>query len=362
MHATPHPIPPARGVRPACVFALLATAVLVYAPGARALTPATMVVERQTVPVEQVLDGVIEPTQESTVAAQTSGRVIALPYDVDDRVPAGAVIVRLTDETQRAALAQAQAGAREAQARLAEAQTAYQRTADLYRRKSVSSQDMDRARADLDAAKARVSQAAAAVDAARQQLDYTVIKAPYGGVVVSRHVELGETVSPGQPLMTGYASGRMRVVVHVPQEVAGALRKPPAGASGPRILLDDGRVIPAAHVLFSPYADPATHTFRVRLDLPENTPGIFPGTFVKVAFTTARAQRLLVPASALAVRGEVRAVYVAAGHGVFELRQVRTGRVRGGHIEVLSGLRPGERIAVDANAAAATVLGRAARQ
>ncbi len=330
------------------LYALFA-ALLLASGGASAQAPASIVTARTAIAVEQTLDGVIEPAQQATVAAQTGGRVAELPYDVDDYVEAGSVIVRFTDDVQRAALAQAKAAAREAEARLVEAKAAFRRIDDLYRRNAVSRQDLDRARADLSAAQARSAQARAAIDSATQELDYTVVRAPFSGVVVRRHVEIGETVVPGQPLMTGYSAERLRAVAQVPQAVARALRDR-AGASA-RVLLDDGREILADGLVFSPYADAMTHTFRVRADLPAGTTGILPGTFVKVAFPVGTAERLLVPVSALAVRGEVRAVYVLDDSARPRMRQVRTGRTRGDQVEILSGLGVGERVAVDARAA-----------
>ena len=97
------------------------------------------------------------------MAAQTSGRVAAILYDVNDFVPAGAVIVRLRATEQRAGLLQAQAGLREATAREAEAQTRYQRIADMYDRKVVAKATLDEATANRDAAVARLAAAKAAL-------------------------------------------------------------------------------------------------------------------------------------------------------------------------------------------------------
>src|SRR5688572_1431567 len=97
----------------------------------------------ENMPLERRLDGVIEAVNQGTVAAQTAGRVTEILYDVNDFVPAGAVIVRLRATEQRAGLLQAEAALREAQAREAEAQTRYQRIADMYERKLVARAQFD---------------------------------------------------------------------------------------------------------------------------------------------------------------------------------------------------------------------------
>ncbi|MCL4721837.1 MAG: biotin/lipoyl-binding protein, partial [Gammaproteobacteria bacterium] len=71
---------------------------------------ATEIVTLRTVPVERQLDGIVEAVDQATIAAQTAGRVAEILYDVNDAVPAGAVLVRLRSTEQRAGLAQAEAG------------------------------------------------------------------------------------------------------------------------------------------------------------------------------------------------------------------------------------------------------------
>src|SRR6185312_10526115 len=92
-------------------------------------TLSTLVIQPERIEVERKLDGLVEAVNQGTVAAQTSGRVAEILYDVNDFVPAGAVIIRLRSTEQRAGLLQAEAALREATAREAQAQTRYQRIA-----------------------------------------------------------------------------------------------------------------------------------------------------------------------------------------------------------------------------------------
>lgn len=284
------------------------------------------------------LDGVIEAVQQSTVSAQTSGTVQALPFDVDDSVAAGALIVQLEDSEQQARLAQAQAAMAEAQAGAVDARQRYERIQTVHERGLVSRQELDQARNALNAAQARVERAKAALAEARQQLDYTRIVAPYGGILTERHVELGEAVNPGQPLLSGLSLEQLRVVVDLPQRYAAAARADRRA----RVTLADGRVLETGTMTFYPYANPATHTFRLRMALTEPNNALFPGMLVKVAVPVSVRQALWVPLSSLIHRSEVRAVFVLDDRGQPRLRQVRTGVREGDRIEILAGLDEGE--------------------
>ncbi len=300
-------------------------------------------VQRRTLPDEQVLDGVIEAVNRSTVSAQTAGRVEEIMVDVNDFVPQGAPIVRIRNIEQRAGLEQAQASLREAQARFIEAEAEYQRIRSVYEKQLVSKAQMDSATAAFNAAKARLEAAEAGVTQARESLGYTIINAPYSGIVLERHVELGESIQPGKPLMTGFSLDELRVVVNVPQRLIGPVRQ----HSQARVLpLNGGNSIAAEKLIFFPYADPQSNVFKVRVYLPKKTGGLYPGMFVKTAFRIGEAQRLTIPRPALVQRGEVSAVYVVK-EGQVNLRQVRPGRTESDQVEILAGLEAGEQVALD---------------
>jgi RND family efflux transporter MFP subunit len=333
----------------AVAVAVLSAAVMagpdrVPAPASDGL--ATMPVTAQAAPTERVLDGTVEAVNQSTVSAQTAGRVEAIYFDVNDTVPAGALIIRIRSTEQAASLTQAQAALKEATAREAEAQTRYERIADMYQRKVVAKATYDEASAARDAAVARLIAARAGLEAAREGVAYTEIRAPYPGVVTQKHVQVGEAVAPGTPLMTGASLDELRVVAEIPQSVIDPVRSARKAA-----VYADGRRIEATGITIFPAAQPETNTFRARIDLPQGVQGLAPGMFVKVGLIVGEAERMLVPRSAVVQRSEMRGVYVVAPGGRVSLRQVRLGHARGGQVEVLAGLADGERIALDPVAA-----------
>jgi multidrug efflux pump subunit AcrA (membrane-fusion protein) len=111
------------------------------------------------------------------------------------------------------------------------------------------------------------------VTQARESLGYTTINAPYSGIVLQRHVQLGETVQPGKPLMTGFSLDELRVVANVPQRLIVPVRQyKQAGYC----LTNGGKGIAAEKMTFFPYADPQSNVFKVRIYLPRKTEGSLP--------------------------------------------------------------------------------------
>ncbi len=311
---------------------------------------AATVVHAQPSRSQQVWDGVVEAVQQTTITAQTNARVVELPYEVNDVVAKGAVLVRFSDVEQKSARDAARAQIASAQATYQDAQASYERVAAIYAQGYVSTAQMDQQRAARDAAKAALEAAHAQLAEVGQQLDYTVLRAPFAGIVTRRYVHVGQAVQAGPPspqqLIELQALDDLRVNVRVPQGAVEAIRRYRAA----EVLPAGGRRIPVSTVEVFPYADPATHTFNVRLQLPAGDLGLYPGMTVKVAFATGEAERMLVPASALVQRGELVAVYVIGDHGV-TLRQLRIGNRDGDQVEVLAGLDDGERVARDPQAA-----------
>ena len=310
---------------PNAALGLLAT--LLVACGAKApVTDVPPVPPLHTLPVGSAGDaggqgweGVVEAVRQAVISSQTTGRVSRLEADVNDHVAAGAVLARLTAVEQQAGAEAARAQLKSAEAMLVEAEARYRRLADLVARQLVSRADHDVARAARDSALAVRDAARAQVQQAEQQAAYTVVRAPYAGIVSARHVEADEVVVPGKPLFAFYAPGALRIE---------------AGA-----------------VTVYPSADPETHSVTVRVQLPAMNPAPQPGVTARVVFPAGKAEApLRLPAAAVVQRGEVSAVYVVNGRDV-SLRQLRLGERRGADVVVIAGLARGEQVATDPVAA-----------
>jgi hypothetical protein len=167
--------------------------------------------------------------------------------------------------------------------------------------------------------------------------------------VTKRFVTVGESVSPGTPLMSGLSLDDLRVVVDVPQSLADAVR----GRQSAWVDVD-GTQVPAETVTVFPIADALSNTFRARVLLPKGTAVARPGMFVNVVFATSSSEQLLVPQRAVIERGELIGVYVLDADNRPQLRQVKLGRrLPDGRVEILTGVDEGERLVRDPAAALA---------
>lgn len=340
-----------RGLRSGLAAALLALAACggdAPATGdAVAGLPASFVVGTSDVAGGTAWDGVVQAVEQAVLSAQTAGRVAALAADVDQRVAAGAVLLRLTGEEQQAGVRAAEAQLASAEARALDAAARFRRASELVGRQLISRDEFDQIQAAHSAADAARDAAQAQVADARQQLSYVTVRAPYAGIVAARHVELGEAVAPGSPLFTLYSPRQLRLEVQIPQGDAEAVRALPAAS----VMLPGGREVQAASVTVYPAADPQAHSTTVRVQLPAMDSPPRPGQALKVRFAGARGPAgIWLPESAVVLRGELAATYVVQADTVL-LRQLRLGRRADGRVEVIAGLVAGEAVATDPLAA-----------
>ncbi len=307
--------------------------------------PVATVIE-QPILQEQLFDATVEAVNQSTVSAQMAGRIESIAVDVNDYVAKDAVILRFRSPEQRAGVDAAQAVLRETLARRTEAETQFARLQAVYDKHLVAKSALDKGSADLKAAKARLDAAQAGLAQAQDQLSHTEVRAPYSGIVVKRYVQIGESVNPGQALITGLSLDSLRVVADIPQSLIEAVR----GRNAAHVFLPgpDQAMVAVSGLTVFPYADPQTHTFKVRVNLPGGLHDIYPGMFLKVAFVTGEQTAVLVPVQAVVHRSEVTAVYVVNKSDHIALRQIRVGRRHApASLEVLAGLQVGERVALD---------------
>ena len=305
----------------------------------------TGVVEVREVDLTYSAEAVVEAVRQSTVSAQVSGRIVDIRFDVGDRVKKGEVIVRIDETAASQALAASEAQAGGAQAVLSRARAQLDRSRQLFAQGFISRAALDTAEADFRAAESQVKATMAGAGQAATERSFATVVAPYSGVVSARHVQLGELATPGRPLMTGFDPGSLRVVATV-----ASTQVAPIQASGrARVEIPSrDRWIEARAVAGLPSADPRTHATQVRVELPADVEGIYPGIFARAHFVTGTAPRLMVPRAAVVRRSELTAVYVVDASGRPSLRQVRLGSAADARgVEILAGVRPGERVALE---------------
>lgn len=263
------------------------------------LTMPLLTVAPQAVTDWLTLDGTVSAINQGTVAAQTSGRVSRMLVDVNDQVQAGQPLLEISGKEQFAAVSGAEARLARAKAQQVEAERQLARFQALIAKGVITRAQLDNAQATDRAARAEVNAADAALTQAREAYGYTRILAPYAGVVTKRLVELGETVAPGTPLLSGFSLDTLRVEVELPQSALTLAREP----ADVQVLLPDGRTVTPVKLTRFNYADSQSHAFRLRLDLPPQTAGVLPGMWLKVQLKQGERQVLQVPDRALLRQG-----------------------------------------------------------
>jgi len=350
----------------------------------RGATTEVAVVSARALPAvgggSSVLDatGYVTARRQATVSAKITGKVRTLLIEEGQRVAEGEVLATLDDAEARAevSLRQAQveaarAGLGEIQSALANAEREYERQRELDARKLTSVSALDAARTQAEAQSARLASQQSAVkvaeevlDAARVQLDNTIVRAPFAGVVTVKAAQPGEMISPisagGGSIRTGIGTIVDMDSLEIQVDVSEAyINRVQAGQPVEAVLnaYPDWR-IPAEVIAIVPTADRSKATVKVRIALRSTDARIVPEMGVRVAFleekrgtaatSAAAVQRgVLVPAAAIRQDAGADVIYVVRD-GRAERRAVTLGGAQGDSRQVQTGISAGDSVIVDA--------------
>lgn len=305
---------------------------LVYAqapatPPAQA--PAT--VEVQTVKASS-LDRTIEAvgsliSNESVILTpEIAGRVTEISFEEGREVKQGDVLIRLDDSIYKAQLAQAKAA-------LGLSQSNYQRAEELNRKKigavSVVQETLAKRNADT-----------AAVDLAQAQLDKTVIRAPFDGIIGLRQISTGDYVTAGQALVNLESIDPLKVNFKISEIYLSSLKT----GQAINVLIDafPGREFSGEVYAIDPLIETAGRMVSLRARLPNPEQIMRPGLFARVKLVVERKEgAMMIDEQALNPQGNEQFVYkVVDGKAV--TTKIKIGQRRAGRVEVTEGLKPGD--------------------
>lgn len=270
--------------------------------------------------------GEVEGAREANLAAALGGFVEAVKVHSGDEVKAGQAIAYVDTSTHNA------------QARLTkvEVDDAKRELARLERLgKSVAS-------VRVDAARVRVERANAQHALSRTRQNRAVIRAPFAGVIVDLTVERGEVVGPGAPVARLIQLDPAHVTVSVADRDIANLR---AGSTAQVTAAGSPEPIAGVVKRLEPAADLRTRTFMVEVEVGNPDRKLLAGMIAEVTFRThAGAEAILLPQDLLVTRREGNGVYVVGDGDKAEWRPLKLGAVMGTQIEVLAGLKVGQRV------------------
>ncbi|HXZ89081.1 MAG TPA: efflux RND transporter periplasmic adaptor subunit [Candidatus Binataceae bacterium] len=300
----------------------------------------------EKLPVRREVIGSVQSRVPVEAASRVSARVTEVRVHAGDRVSRDQILVTLDASDLRAQVAQAHGQLTAAQGDLDRAAADKQRFSALFARGSVTAHEHDAAEAAYSDAAGRVAQARAALAAAQAGLEYATVRSPVAGVVVERLTEPGDLAMPGKPLVRLYDENALRVQLEVPEDLAryielGTLLDVTVAGNGVSYHTQVNEIVPAS--------DPSSRIFLIRAPLPSGQ-RLQPGMFARASFTAGAETVLTVPRDAIQEVGQLETARIVSD-GKVETRMVSLGRRLDRRVEVLAGLRAGDRVLLDHPAA-----------
>ena len=299
--------------------------------------------------------GTLRAREAATLSAQVMSRVQQVLVREGDSVKAGQTLVVLDDATFRSATEQAQAAVKAAESQQIAAQTnadlaasTLARYKQLQSQKSVSPQEMDEvtrraeaATAQADALRAQANASKAQLSGSQAMLNYSIVAAPFAGVITGRMIDPGALASPGVPLIQIDSAGPLQLQATVAESAIALVH------TGMKVGISiDGspNVDPSGIVTeIVPAADAPSHSFSIKIDLPPSR-NLRAGMYATAEIPAGSKQAIFAPRSAIVIRGSLSCAYVLDSDNVAQLRYLTLGRSHEDLVEILSGIAPNERL------------------
>lgn len=274
--------------------------------------------------------GALSSKNSSVLSSKVMGRVVYLGAQEGDHVDQGKLLIKIESGEIAAQVFQAQAAYNNAKLQ-------YDRIKRLYDEQASTQMEMDQATLGLETAEAGLK-------AAKAMESYTTIFAPISGQIVEKRINLGEMAMPGQPVIKVEDNKNLRLEVTVNEQDIRNIR--PGQSVNVRIDAMPEKEFKGRVSQVVQASDIRTHSFVVKVDLPANS-GLITGLYGKAFFSTGKREALLVPRAAVVEMSGISGVYIVSTDGNAIFQMVQLGNEQGDDVQVVSGLRAGDRVITD---------------
>ncbi len=301
------------------------------------------------------LTGDIEPGRQVSIVPDLPGKVARIYVEEGDKVKQGQLLAELDTRTAKLGLQQAEAGLAVAQANLHSASKDWERIQELHQKGTISPQQYEKVQLGYQAAKAQLQQAEVALDMGKHQLEVSLMKAPFDGVVTGKNINEGEYINPamggmdpgGSSVVTLMELSKVKIKVNISEK---DMKKVRIGQET-RITVDayPGREFCGKVSKLNPTADPMSRAFKVEIAVPNEDMALKAGTYARVRLCiVVHKDVLLVPEKSVIQRDGMFLLFVADGD-VAGMREVKPGLSSEGVVEIVEGVQEGEKVIVEGN-------------
>ena len=253
-------------------------------------------VEKGTIVVGPILSGELRPQREAKIRAELGGSMLEVHVEEGQTVTRGALLGRIETRTLDDARQSAASAVRNAESQLAVARREVERTEQLVKAGAIASRDLDLATSSVSAGEAQLADAKARLASAERQLGDAVIRAPIGGIVSMKAVNVGDVVSPGTELFTVIDPSSMRLEAAVPSEDLSQLR---IGAAVQFTVRGYDQTFDGRIERIAPQADSTTRQVPLFVTIPNVGGRLVAGLFAEGRVVAQSASGLTVPVNAV---------------------------------------------------------------
>jgi len=308
-------------------------------------------VQERNISEKLIYTGQIEAIKKVNITPDIGGKVSQIYVEEGERVQKDRLLAELDTRAIRLQLDQAKAGQAVAEANYKDAKRNMERMKRLSREKAVSEQQFEKVRLGFEAAQAQLQVAKAALNLVRHQLDVSIMKAPFSGVIASRNVEIGDVINPmmggigpKSGVLTLMDFSRVKIYVDIPLKEIVRIKK--GQAAFLKISAFPDQIFPGKVAVVNMTADPMTRKFRVEINADNSDELLRPNIFGEVTIeVSSRENVLAIPQKALL---ENSFVFLMENSRAAK-REVVLGIQSTSLVEIVGGLKSGDLVIVEGN-------------
>ncbi|GAA4450412.1 efflux RND transporter periplasmic adaptor subunit [Rurimicrobium arvi] len=293
--------------------------------------------------------GQVEAVRSAMISTRMMGYIQKIYVDIGDKVKQGQVLFSINAADIRAKSGQANASVAQAEAALANAKKDYERFTVLYQQNSATAKEMDNITFQYKAAQAQLEAARQMHNEVKANMSYAVVTAPFDAVITQKMMDAGSMATPGMPVLMMEQPGALQITASVTEASVTSIHEGDQVSVNISAL---GKQISGKVARISQSASATGGRYIVKVAIPEDK-DIRSGMYATVAFSnrnlTGVQEHILIPQSSLVHQHELTGLYTIDNKKTAVLRWVRTGKVSGAQIEILSGLQAGEQYISEAH-------------